>query len=458
MNQIGDPELDLNEPIPPRARGVLIPLSEEQQPYWDAIAPHRARVPRMRALAVRMLGKLDVAAMKDSIEMLVQHHESLRTKIIVVEGSPQQSIQKTCGRGLEIVEISQETSVNHEKRARDIASEFLSEKIDVSVDPLFASLLLRLSKDDHVLVVSLEHIVGDGASCSILNRDLWSIYGCISRGASSSLPYMPIQFGDFAVWQQRTHHARRLKHEAYWKSRLSGGPRTEVPREADAKRFDGLVTGVLNIPLGKALSDSLRQVAQRERTMLPIVVLALYAVVVSSWCGHAEIGMRFVSHRRHQRLELQNLVGFLAASLYFRIEIGKFENLLDVLRRAHCEFLAATSHQEFLPPPTPENQPEVMFNWGGLVSYSARWSVQQQRSPVGDVRVQPFGLEVEEAFERFIPSFSDTPSGVVLTVRYRRDVLTRESILSVGQSLRLVGERLVEHPFDPVGSLLLKWK
>ncbi|WP_244319067.1 condensation domain-containing protein [Steroidobacter agaridevorans] len=420
------------------------------------VVPKRLLLPRLRAGALRILGPLDIGAIRRSIEAVAERHETLRTEIIDIDGSPQQHVRATVDLP-RIVAVDDGSAADTEQNAARLANEFFGQKIDIMTHPLFAAMVLKLSDEHHMLLLSIEHIVGDGVSCGILSRDVWSAYQQISSGAIISFPEMPIQFGDFAVWQRRTSFARRRKHEGYWMERMRGAPRVEIPTKANSGGSSHPTQKTINLPFGKVLSDELRRLARQEMTFLPIVVLAIYAIVMASLCDRVDFSMRFLSHRRHKRTELQHMIGNLAAGLFFRIEISPQESLLDVLRRAKQEFVAATDHQDFLPPPTQESVPEVGFNWGGLVTYSARWSMYQQRNSVEALRLQPVNIR-DEPGQKFKANFSDTPSGIVLTVSYRDDLLDSGRMEKIGRNLRVVGEQLVNHHSQRISTLRLLWK
>lgn len=459
MELLQGTHLDLHAPIRPRPVGCPVPLSDIQLWYWNMLhKEEESSTERLRVAAVRVLGPLDVNILRDSVEVVVRRHESLRTRIVVGgEGIPRQHIDASCECHLDVIDLARVSPTRIETEAKRIAREFLGRKIKLSVDPLFAGVLLRLSNNEHALLLALEHMVGDAVSCAILNREIWATYNQFSQGLSPSLPQMPVQFADYAVWQERTYSARRDKDEGYWSGRMTGAPRIDIPTDAHAMESEPPTTATCNLPFGKALSNTLRDVAQREKTLLPIVVLTAYIAAMSHWCDRSDFALPFISHRRYRRAELQNMIGFLAWPLYFRIAVPKGDSLLDLLKRAHSEFLAATDHQDFIPLTAEKDYPQTSFNWGGMVTYSARWSLDQQRSAVNQLRIQPLGLE-QEAPSTFYGHFSDTPAGVVATLRYRPDIIASTTIERLGHNLRLAAEGLVQRPRAPIGSMVFRTK
>jgi len=455
MEALEGSQFSLDIPLRPRPIGCPVPLIESQVTYWNALSKLKEPLSiRLRAGSMRIIGLLNTLLLQNSIEAIVHRHDSLRTRIVIVQGTPRQLIDPPGNYHLAVVDLTTTSRADVEREARRLAEEFLERKIDLSIGPLFDAMLFRLSDCDHVLLLALDHIVGDGISNGILSREIWTLYNQAAEGLPTSLPEMPLQFADYAVWLQQTYSARKKKDEAHWIGRMAGAPHVQLPVDSDLARIEQPVGAVLHLPFGKALSSGLRNVAQRERTLLPIVVLATFVAVTSHWCNQRDISVVFVSHGRHQRPELENMIGDLGHLLYFRIAISDGDSLTDLLRRVRHEFLSGMDHQDFVPE-IPAERTELMFNWGGFPAYSSRWSVGQLRNVASRLSIRPF--RVKEAWPvKFWPFFSDTPAGIVVTVHYRPDLLKGFMIEQFGDNLRAVADKFVQHPVASVTSLSLK--
>lgn len=450
------PQLDLKAPIRRRDPNCIVPLTDNQTDYWHRVARDGIELTtRLRAAAVRIIGSLDMGVLQDSVESVVRRHESLRTQISSENGVPtRQRVLETCGYYLETIDLSASSQGRAEKRARHLAQEFFARKVDLLVEPLFAAAVLKLSRTEHVLLLGLEHMVGDGLSCGILSKEIWAAYQQISQGLPLALPTLPIQFGDYAVWEQQTYEARRDKDEAYWSARTTGAPCVQIPVDPRLTVSEAPVGAILNVPFGKELSNGLRETAQRERTLLPIAVLTVHLVVLSHWCKETDWHVLFVSHGRYGRVELQNMVGFFSRALHLRIEVSRTDSLGDLLRRAHLEFLSASEHKDLVPRLPPKLNTVQVFNWGGMVTYSARWSVDQQRRAVTGLRIQPFPVDLRANHE-FYPNYSETPAGIVASVHYRPDLVSGKTVERLGHNMRLVVAELQQRPLACIGSLPL---
>jgi non-ribosomal peptide synthetase component F len=204
--------------------------------------------------------------------------------------------------------------------------------------------------------------------------------------------------------------------------------------------------------LGKALSDELRILAKQERTLLAAIVLSAYVVSMSRWCRSDDLLIGFVSHGRHGRPELENMVGCLARTIYLRIPVVPSETLRDLLQKTHHELLLALQHEDFVPPLPPEKATGLLFSWGGLAAHFGRRSASAQQDAVPRLRLQPFPTHSRWP-HKLLTFFSDTPSGVVVTASYRPDLLRKESIMRFGNNVQRVAQVLTRELDVRIGSL-----
>jgi Condensation domain len=444
-------------PLQPRTIGSPVPVTESQIWHWNE-NHERPLSTRLRAAAVRILGSLDIGLLRQSIETVAHCQESLRTRIVMGDGALQQHIDSASEYQLDVVKLCSLGREDREVEAGVRAQEFLTKKIDLSVGPLFGAKLLRLSDDEHVLLLALDHIVGDAISCGILSSDIWSLYSQAAKGLSPLLPSLPLQFGDYALWLEQTRASRQRARGAYWAQLLEGAPRTQIPADECVTELETPVGASRYFPFGKAASDRVRDLAKREEIPVPIVILTAFLVVISRWCRQHDLDILFAYHGRYGRPELQNMIGCLVRILYFRIQVSETESLVSLLRRVQRVFLSCTSNHDVVPY-LPQNFTELMFHWGGMPSYSSRWSPGLQRAAGHQLKIMPFQEKVIEELGgginlKFFPFFSDTPAGIVARVGYRPDRLAPTTIDRYGTNLRLVADTIAKNPFARLESVV----
>ena len=402
----------------------------------------------MTAAPLRLLGRLDTSALKESIEIVLQRHESLRTRFVSVDGAPRQQIDPPRGYTLEITDLARVPSGNVETEARRVAQQFQREAIDLSVGPIFDTKLLRLSTDDHVLLLGLDHIMADAVSCVVLNREIWSVYHTLLQGLPSTLPPLAVQFADYAIWQQKVYELWRKEHEGYWRKRLEGAPHLRLPANESAASSNPSTWRTVHVPLSRSLSERLHAISQRERVLLPLLVLTMYASAVSRWCHQEDLVISFVSHGRHGRPELESMIGLLANVLHLRLRIAQEDHFRDILKRVNVEFYSAFGRQDFgwLPDLIPNCPGEPFFNW-----MPSNWT-RRTADPCSDsdsrLKIQLFPVPIVPAVvdgeSGFRATAYDSPAGIIVTLWYRPDAVAATSMHRLASSLRKLAGEIVE--------------
>src|SRR6185436_6663696 len=203
-----------------------LPLSFAQERLWilDQLEPGLTayNIP----LAARLIGSLDVAALRAGLAEIVRRHEALRTRFAVRDGQPVQEVLPFAGLDLPVVDVGSLPEALRVAR-REAARPF-----DLEQDSLIRTALLRIGEQEHVLLVNLHHIVSDGWSTGVLLRELSALYPAFLAGRPSPLPELPVQYADFAVWQRRWLRGEALERElAFWRRALEGVPELDLPTD-----------------------------------------------------------------------------------------------------------------------------------------------------------------------------------------------------------------------------------
>ncbi|MCJ9736245.1 condensation domain-containing protein, partial [Bradyrhizobium sp. PRIMUS42] len=209
----------------PRDHADPAPLSFAQERLWvlDQLQPGGSEynIP----VFVRLNGELDQVALDRSLDELMRRHETLRMRTAVEDGEPAQIVEPHVAVELVQLDLTELAGEAQQSELRHQLAEFTGKPFDLAVAPLFRAALLKLSEQDHVILLVLHHMIFDGWSLGILIRDLSALYTAYSRGTVPSLPPLAIQYADYAIWQrQRLQGAVLERQLSYWRSRFSGVP------------------------------------------------------------------------------------------------------------------------------------------------------------------------------------------------------------------------------------------
>jgi len=266
-----------------KARGPKsFPLSFAQQRMWflDQLEPGGAK--NIVGTAVRLSGQLNLGALEHSLNEIIRRHETLRTTFAVTEGEPVQVIAPAANLALTLVNLSALTREEQEAEALRLSLEDAQCHFDLSAGPLLRASLLELNEQEHVLLLSMHHIVADGWSMNIFVRELSVLYRAYSSGEESPLPELPIQYADYAQWQRSWLQGEVLDQQlSYWKEQLADVPVLELPTDrprpaVQSNRGDGQ-----SFNLSPKLTQDLRELSRKEGVTLFMTLLAAFQVLLS---------------------------------------------------------------------------------------------------------------------------------------------------------------------------------
>jgi amino acid adenylation domain-containing protein len=335
--------------IPVADRTQPLPLSLAQQRLWFLDQFDRAAsVAFHMPAALRLLGKLDVSALQSTLDRLVARHESLRTHFVAREGVPHQAMAaQDCGFALSHHDLS---ALSGEEREAAVSAQAIEEaqaSFDLAQGPLIRGRLLRLSDQEHVLLITQHHIVSDGWSLSILVRDVAALYTAFSRGEADPLPPLEIQYADYAQWQRGWLQGEELTRQlAFWKGHLSGAPGLlnlplDRPRPAEQSHAGDSVP----LTISAELTTGLRALSQRHGATLFMTLLSAWGLLLSRLSGQTEVVIGTPVANR-QRREVEELIGFFVNTLALRLRFDGQPNVASLLEQVKETTLAAFGHQD----------------------------------------------------------------------------------------------------------------
>jgi amino acid adenylation domain-containing protein len=333
--------------IVPRVHRDGAPLSFAQERLWfiDRLEPGSAvyNIP----MAHRLGGALDPAVLERALGEIVRRHDALRTVFREVDGAPVQVIAPFAGFTLPVEDLSGLGNAEREAEVRRRATENAARPFDLAAGPLFRAGLLRLGAEEHVLLLSMHHIVSDGWSLDVFFRELAVLYPAYSEGRGSPLPALPVQYADYAVWQREHLQGPVLERQlSYWRERLAGAPEllelpTDRPRPA-VQTFRG-ATGGMELP--GEVQERLRALGRSEGATLFMVVLAAFQVLLSKYSGSEDVAVGSPIAGR-TRNEVAGLIGFFVNTLVLRTDLSGDPTFRELLRQVREVTLGAYEHQE----------------------------------------------------------------------------------------------------------------
>lgn len=321
-----------------------VPLSFSQHRMWLIQSLDPGNTAYNMSGALRLTGKLDVAALSRAVDEVRQRHEILRTTYDVVGEEVVQRVQEWKSEPLKIVDLTEESAPEAEAVLR--VNVLASTPIDLANGPVFSSVLMCIGPEEHLLQITVHHIAGDQWSFGILGRELASLYNAARSGRSADLKSAQIRYRDFASWQRNWLESPEMATQLqYWRHALDNVPPLNLPTDRQRQRLQTLRGTFCQSDIPATLLEKLGHLGRRESTTLFMTTFAAFAVLLHRLAGQADIpiGVPF-ANRTHSAIE--NVVGTFVNTLVLRVDLSGDPTFSDLLGRVRATALDAFAHQD----------------------------------------------------------------------------------------------------------------
>jgi amino acid adenylation domain-containing protein/FkbH-like protein len=439
------------------AREQPLPASFAQQRLWflDQLEPGNPiyNVPQM----FRLRGRLDLEALRQSLHEIARRHEALRTTFTAVHGQPMQVIAATLEVPLPVVDLSR-VAAGREAEARRLAQEEALLPFDLQRGSLLRARLLRLNVQEHLLLLSMHHIVSDRWSMGVLADELGVLYTAFAQGRPSPLPDLSLQYADYAAWQRCWLTGAALDgHIQYWKRQLAEAPEVlALPMDRPRPAVQTFRGATLSRILPQRLIDQLTIVSQSEGATLFMILLAGFQVLLSRYSGQEDIVVGSpVANRNHA--EVEPLIGLFVNTLALRTDLTGDPSFRDLLARIRESTLQAYAHQDIpFEKLVEELQPERSLSHHPVFQVMFALQNAPLRPP------QMWGLELERlplytATSMFDLSWFaiEVAEGLQLRCEYNRDLFDESTMARALEHFENLLRGITADPAQPISRLPL---
>ncbi|RKG95356.1 non-ribosomal peptide synthetase, partial [Corallococcus carmarthensis] len=442
----------------PASRGGAIPLSFAQQRLWflDQLTPGDAsyNIPT----ALRLKGQVDVESLRRAFEALVARHESLRTTFHEQEGQATQHIHAPDAWTLPLVDLASLPEVQREAEAQRRITKEANQPFHLEQGPLLRTALVRLAAEEHLLLVTMHHIVSDGWSMSVLVRELLAFYEAFSTGKTLSLPPLPVQYADFAERQRQWLQGETLDAQlGYWKKQLAGAASAlELPTDHPRPAIQSYAGAAIAVRIPQATSEALKALAQREGATPFMLLLAAFQVLLSRYSAQDDISVGSPIAGRTQA-ETEGLIGFFVNTLVLRAQLNPRTTFRELLAQVRDTTLAAFEHQH-LPFEKLVEALQPVRDASRSPLFQVMFALQN--APAEELRVpgltfQRVTTEGRSAKFDLNLALQDSPQGFIGSLEYSTALFERNTIERMGNHLHTLLEAVAAKPEQPVAELPL---
>jgi amino acid adenylation domain-containing protein len=447
-----------------RADRSSAPLSYAQQRVWffQQLAPESPlyNIP----MAVRLQGRLNPEALQRALDTIMRRHEALHTRFVSEGGAPRQVVAPSAKFPLPIIDLNPFPASQREAEADRLLQAEAVRAFDLTQDLMLRATLIELDPADHMLTICTHHIASDGWSFGVLLRELAELYQAFDTGRVPSLPDLPVQYADYALWQQETLRGAGLeKSLAYWKRQLAGAPEflelpTDHPRHS-RQTFRGRWQ---SRTLPGHLAGALRELGLRQGATLFMTLLAAFKTLLFRYTQQEDILVGSPVAGRDQ-IKTENLIGFFVNALVLRTNLSgdpSFRQLLDQVRDVA---LGAYAHQDLPFDRLVEAlHPERTASHAPLVQVLF---VFQNDSPhdlkLPGLTVTPIAVDkLNTGTAKFDLTFQIQPNqpngqGLTVAAEYNTDLFERDTITRILENFQTLLEGIVVQPDQKISNLPL---
>ncbi len=335
------------EPIAPMPREHDAPVSMLQEQFWNIEQVISGTGLFNIPLTIRLTGDLDVAALELSLNHLIQRHEIIRTAIVTADGQPVQRVAPCLELTIAVTDLRQWPEPERSAYAHQLARAQVLSPIDLTQAPLLRVGLLWLGDREHLLMVTLHHIIMDGWSLGIFANELAILYDGFSTGGASPLPALPVQYGDFAHWQRQWCHSRaRNEQLAYWREQLRE-PLPVLTLPTDRPRGEALSfhSARASRRLPAELSKALMHLSRQLNCILLMTLLTAFNILLHRYTGLRDLCVSTLLANR-TRQEIESTIGLFTNTTLLRTDLRGNPTCREVLQRVRTAMLAAYTHQD----------------------------------------------------------------------------------------------------------------
>ncbi|MDR4186349.1 amino acid adenylation domain-containing protein, partial [Bacillus pseudomycoides] len=444
--------------IPKRVHQEAIPLSFAQNRLWffDQLEKESAlyNIP----ITLHLTGNLDIKVLEQSINEIIRRHEILRTTFDEVENKPVQVINGFQKRSIPCSDLTEYRDEVKKLQMDILIREEACKPFNLKQGPLFRVNLIKINPYEYVLMLNMHHIISDGWSTGIFTKELSKLYEDFSNRRSSSLPELPIQYADFAVWQSEWLQGEVLEKQlSYWKKQLNGDlPILNLPTDRPRPARQTYKGAFIDFALSKDLAEKVRNLSQQEGATEFMTLLAVFKTLIYRYTGQEDILVGSpIANRNYE--EIENLIGFFVNTLVIRTPINGSMKFRELLAKVREESLESYSHQDFpfeklveVVQPNRDMSTSPIFQVMFVLQNASMKNLE-----MSGIKIEQ--LEIHSGTSKFDLTLSMIEEETILSgsIEYNTELFNQDTIEKMIEHFTLLLEGIVENPNQCLSELPL---
>jgi amino acid adenylation domain-containing protein len=446
------------EIIPKRQDSKSLPLSFSQQRLWFIDQLYYGSSFYHVSSALHLTGLLNLQALQQSLNEVIRRHEAWRTIFVIGDEQPIQIVLPPFNWELPIISIEHLSRKDWEEKVKKIAIKEAQKPFNLAELPLFRATLLCLNEVEHILILTIHHIITDGWSMGVFAQELATLYAAFCVGKLSPIPEIPIQYADFSIWQRDRLQGELLNKQLnYWKQQLAGKlPILELPTDYPRPTVATFKGAKQYFTLSRELTAALNELSQQEGCTLFMTLLAAFNTLLYRYTAQEDI-LVGSSIANRNRAELEGLLGLFVNNLVLRNNLNGNPSFRELLNRVRDVTLNAYAHQDLpFEKLVEELQPERDLSRNPL--FQVMFILQNAPTPVEDFSgISLQNLEIDHGTSEFdiTVSISELEQELTGFWEYNTDVFAATTIQRFIDNFQILLENIIINPHQKISELPL---
>ena len=442
-------------PLVRQPRDRVSPLSSSQKRCWFSHQLAEGNAAYNMPFALRLSGPFDPETLERSLGEIIRRHEIFRTTFPQQEGVPVQMIAPPAPFSLPIRDASTSSGTLQDDEVQKLLEDEARKGFELGKEPSFRAILLRIGPEDSVLFLNIHHIVFDMWSMQVLLAEMIQLYQAFSKGESSPLAELPLQYVDYGIWEEQWLRSASVQtHLTYWKAHLADVPRIlEFPTDYPRPGVLSYKGNVLRLQLSQRLTDQLDAFSRQQEVTLFTTLCAIFQLLVYRYSGQARFLLSTVDANR-PRQELEKLIGFFVNQLLIRADLSNEWTFLELLQQVHQEVLEMHRHnknipfslllQEMQPERDPSRNP--LFQMSFIFENTPPPPLKFSESLSARLIDIPTHIARMDSTVAIFPN----EEGLLLYWEYSTDLFREETISLLLQAFQKLSEDILQSPERPL--------
>ncbi|GHO46314.1 non-ribosomal peptide synthetase [Ktedonospora formicarum] len=448
------PELQPTERLLQPNQAIHLPTTFAQRGLWFLHQLDESNTSYNLHFTLRLRESLDIPALQKSLDTLVERHEALRTAFSAPDGEPIQVISPARSLSIQEAHLADLPVEKREAEAHHLMTREVQRPFDLQQGPLFRATLLHLGTQEHLLLLTMHHIISDGWSTNLLLREFTTLYEGFVKGETPILSTVQAQMGDFAAWQHQWLTEAVLEEQlSYWKGALEGAPTLlELPTDRPRPAVPSHRGALHHFRLPASLSAHLKDLSQREHVSLYMTLTTAFLLLLERYSGQQDLLLGTTAAGRSVP-QTDTMVGYSINTLVLRGNLSGNPTVRELLARVRENVLSTHAHQympfdrlvqELHPDRSSGQSPlfQVMITLDPPAStLTTSWDLTQESIPTGSAM---FDLTLELA---------EHPENIEALLEYSTDLFDASTIERMAAHWERLLESMVANPEQPIESL-----